>query len=98
MAERVRDATQRSERLLEGLLTLTRSEREPSRREPADLADAAPPARRQAPPPQRLVAPRPDGGWAVVRVPTGGRPTPPDRVESLFEPFRRLDDRVASSA
>jgi hypothetical protein len=41
MAERVRDATQRSERLLEGLLTLTRSEREPSRREPADLADAA---------------------------------------------------------
>jgi hypothetical protein len=41
MAERVRDATQRSERLLEGLLTLTRSEREPHRREPADLADAA---------------------------------------------------------
>jgi hypothetical protein len=41
MAERVRDATQRSERLLEGLLTLARSEREPSRREPADLADAA---------------------------------------------------------
>jgi hypothetical protein len=41
MAQRVRDATQRSERLLEGLLTLARSEREPSRREPADLADAA---------------------------------------------------------
>jgi hypothetical protein len=37
MAERVCDATQRSERLLEGLLTLARSEREPSRREPADL-------------------------------------------------------------
>ncbi|HEY2958412.1 MAG TPA: HAMP domain-containing sensor histidine kinase, partial [Actinomycetota bacterium] len=41
MAERVRDATERSERLIEGLLTLARSEQEPRRWEPADLADAA---------------------------------------------------------
>jgi signal transduction histidine kinase len=41
MAERVRDATQRSERLIEGLLTLARSEQELRRHEPADLADAA---------------------------------------------------------
>jgi signal transduction histidine kinase len=41
MAERVRDATQRSERLIEGLLTLARSEQQPRLREPADLADAA---------------------------------------------------------
>ena len=39
-----------------------------------------------------------DGGWAVVRVANGGRAIPPDRVESLFEPFRRLDGRVASPA
>src|SRR5262245_7608625 len=41
MAERVRDATDRSERLIEGLLTLARSEQQPRLREPADLADAA---------------------------------------------------------
>src|SRR4029453_19656856 len=41
MAERVREATQRSERLIEGLLTLARSEREPRLWEPVDLADAA---------------------------------------------------------
>jgi signal transduction histidine kinase len=41
MAERVRDATQRSERLIEGLLTLAHSEQELRRHEPADLADAA---------------------------------------------------------
>jgi signal transduction histidine kinase len=41
MAERVRDATQRSERLIEGLLTLARSEQAPRLWEPADLADAA---------------------------------------------------------
>jgi signal transduction histidine kinase len=141
MAERVRDATGRSERLLEGLLTLARSEREPSRREPADLADAAAPAlqhgrhaddraglrvvTRLEPAPvagdsallERMVAnlvenavrhnqpggwlkvaTGTDGGWAVVRVANGGRAIPPDRVESLFEPFRRLDGRVASPA
>lgn len=41
MAERVRDATDRSERLIEGLLTLARSERRLAKREPADLAEAA---------------------------------------------------------
>jgi signal transduction histidine kinase len=41
MAERVRDATDRSERLIEGLLTLARSEQEPRTAEPDDLADAA---------------------------------------------------------
>jgi len=40
MAERVRDATQRSERLIEGLLTLARSEQAPRLWESADLADA----------------------------------------------------------
>jgi signal transduction histidine kinase len=141
MAERVRDATGRSEQLLEGLLTLARSEREPSRREPADLADAAAQAlqhgrhaddtaglrvvTRLEPAPvvgdpallERMVANlvenavrhnQPDGwlevatgashGYAVVRVANGGRAIPPDRVESLFEPFRRMDGRVASPA
>jgi signal transduction histidine kinase len=41
MAERVRDATDRSERLIEGLLTLARSEQQPRVWAPADLADAA---------------------------------------------------------
>ena len=41
MAERVRDATDRSERLIESLLVLAWSEREPRAREPADLAEAA---------------------------------------------------------
>jgi signal transduction histidine kinase len=141
MAERVRDATGRSERLIEGLLTLARSEQEPRLWEPADLADAAAGALEQ---PRRsgdaaglqlttVLGPAPvagdpallermvanlvenavrhnqpdgwlevatgsDGGWAVVRVANGGRAIPPDRVESLFEPFRRLDGRVASPA
>jgi signal transduction histidine kinase len=41
MAERVRTATERSERLIESLLLLARSEREPAAREPVDLAEAA---------------------------------------------------------
>ena len=139
MAERVREATQRSERLIEGLLTLARSEREPRLWEPVDLADAAAQAlqhgrhaddtaglrvvTRLGPAPvagdpallDRMVAnlvenavrhnqpdgwleaaTGTDGGWAVVRVANGGRAIPPDRVESLFEPFRRLNGRVAS--
>jgi signal transduction histidine kinase len=141
MAERVRDATQRSERLIEGLLTLARSEQEPRLREPADLADAAAQAlehtQRQdgplglhlvtqlRPAPvagdpallERMVANlvenavrhnRPDGWLEVatgtddrrtfVQVANGGPPIPPDQVESLFEPFRRLKGRVASPA
>jgi signal transduction histidine kinase len=41
MAERVRDATERSERLIESLLLLAASEREPRVHEPVDLAEAA---------------------------------------------------------
>jgi len=41
MGERVRDATDRSERLIEGLLLLARSERRLNKREPVDLGEAA---------------------------------------------------------
>jgi len=141
MAERVRDATDRSERLIEGLLTLSRSEQEPRTAEPDDLADAAGVALEQAgraraagelrlraallPAPvegdpallERMVANLVEnavrhnhpggwleaatgsgGGWAFVRVANGGREIPADEVESLFEPFRRLNGRVASAA
>jgi signal transduction histidine kinase len=141
MAERVRDATERSERLIEGLLTLARSERQPRVWEPVDLADAAAQAlehaRREdgaaglrvvsglrvAPVEgdpallERMVANlvenavrhnQPDGwlevttgisdGRVFVNVANGGREIPADRVESLFEPFRRLHGRVASPA
>jgi signal transduction histidine kinase len=138
-AERVRDATDRSERLIEGLLTLAGSERELRAREPADLADSAAAALEHAqrgdgpgglqlttalrPAPvvgdaallERMIANlvenairhnRPDGwvdvatgtgdGRAFVQVANGGPAIPADRVESLFEPFRRLEERVAS--
>jgi signal transduction histidine kinase len=141
MAERVRDATQRSERLIEGLLTLARSEREPRVWQPVDLADAATGALQHArrdggaaglrvvsglrPAPvagdpallERMVANlvenavrhnQPDGwlevasgtsgGHAVVQVANNGPSIPTDRVEALFEPFRRLHARVASPA
>jgi signal transduction histidine kinase len=140
MAERVRDASARSERLIEGLLTLARSERQLRAREPADLAAAAEEALAVAAPQlarralrvssalgaspvtgdrallERLVANlvenairhNYDGGWlevdtglagdqAVVRVANSGRPIPPDQVDALFEPFRRLaGDRTGS--
>ena len=35
-------------------------------------------------------------GWAFVRVANGGHKVPAEQVDSLFEPFRRLDGRVAS--
>jgi signal transduction histidine kinase len=141
MAERVRDANERSERLIEGLLTLARSEQEPRVWEPADLADAAAQAvehaRREGgtaglrvvtglrPAPvegdpallERMVANlvenavrhnQPDGwldvstgisdGRAFVNVANGGRDIPTDQVEPLFEPFRRLNGRVASTS
>jgi signal transduction histidine kinase len=41
MAERVLEANRRSEQLIEGLLTLARSERQPRKAEPLDLAMAA---------------------------------------------------------
>jgi signal transduction histidine kinase len=141
MAERVRDATDRSERLIEGLLTLSRSEQEPRTPEPDDLADAAGQALehtgrahgaaglrvaaelRAAPVEgdpallERMVANlvenavrhnQPGGwldvatgtgdGWAFVQVANGGREIPADQVETLFEPFRRLNGRIASAA
>jgi signal transduction histidine kinase len=141
MAERVRDATERSERLIEGLLTLARSEQQPRVWEPVDLAEAAAQAVEQArreggvaglrvvtglrPAPvegdpallERMVANlvenavrhnQPDGwidvatgisdGRAFVHVANGGRQIPADQVESLFEPFRRLNGRVAAAA
>jgi signal transduction histidine kinase len=142
MAERVRDATGRSERLIEGLLTLARSEQAPRVWEPADLADAAAQAldhtrhqhepgaaglrlvtrlrrapvegdpallermianlvenavRHNQPPGWLDVATGISDGRAFVRVANGGRDIPPDQVESLFEPFRRLNGRVASA-
>jgi signal transduction histidine kinase len=140
MAERVRDASARSERLIEGLLTLARSERQIRAREPANLAAAAKEALAVAAPQagrralrvsstlgacpvtgdrallERMVANlvenairhNHDGGWlevetglagdqAVVRVANGGRPIPPDQIDALFEPFRRLNgDRTGS--
>jgi signal transduction histidine kinase len=48
MAERVRDAAGRCERLIDGLLTLARSERELRARDPVDLAEAAGEALAQA--------------------------------------------------
>jgi signal transduction histidine kinase len=140
MAERVRDASARSERLIEGLLTLARSERQVRVQEPVDLAAAAEEALAVAAPQlarrglrvssalgaspvtgdrallERMVANlvenavrhNCDGGWlevdsgragdqAVVRVANGGPPIPPDQVDALFEPFRRLaGDRTGS--
>jgi signal transduction histidine kinase len=133
MAERVRDASARSECLIEGLLTLARSERQVRVQEPVDLAAAAEEALAVAAPQvarrtlrvssalgaalvagdrallERMVANlvenainhNQDGGWlevdtgragdrAVVRVANSGRPIPPDQVDALFEPFRRL--------
>ncbi|HEV8166128.1 MAG TPA: HAMP domain-containing sensor histidine kinase [Actinomycetota bacterium] len=75
MGERVRDATQRSERLIEGLLTLARSEQQPRLREPADLADAAAQAVEQA---------RREGGAAGLRVLTGLRPAPVEGDPALL--------------
>jgi signal transduction histidine kinase len=145
MAERVRDATGRSERLIEGLLTLARSEQAPRLWEPADLADAATLAlehtrhqhqdqdqdgglrlvtrlrrapvqgdpallermvanlvenavRHNQPPGWLEVATGTSDGRAFVQVANGGQEIPPDQVESLFEPFRRLHGRVASAS
>jgi signal transduction histidine kinase len=140
MAGRVLDATERSEALIEGLLTLARSEQAPRVWEPADLAgvaaealehtqheDAAAGLRvlsglRPAPVEgdpallgrmvanlvENAVRHNQPGGWlevttgvsdgrAFVQVANGGPIIPADQAESLFEPFRRLDGRVAST-
>jgi len=140
MAERVRDATERSERLIEGLLTLARSQQDLRLREPADLAELAAAAlehgrhqdgaaglhvvtqlghapvagdpalldrmvanlvenavRHNQPDGWLQVATYTSGGRAFVEVANGGPDIPTDQADALFEPFRRLDGRVASA-
>jgi signal transduction histidine kinase len=73
MAERVREASQRSERLIEGLLTLARSERQLRAGEPADLSLAAADA---------LSVTRPEAERLGLRVSSvlGGAPVTGDRA------------------
>jgi signal transduction histidine kinase len=139
MAERVRDANERSERLIESLLVLASSERELRTPEPVDLSEAAAESLDAAKPEidrrgltlrhildeapvlgdrnllERLVANlvenavghNADGGWievgtgrdgsrVKVSVANGGPVVPPEEVDSLFEPFRRLGGRTRS--
>jgi signal transduction histidine kinase len=73
MAERVREASERSERLIEGLLTLARSERQLRAREPVDLSLAAADA---------LSVARPEAERLGLRVSSvlGGAPVAGDRA------------------
>jgi len=73
MAERVREASQRSERLIEGLLMLARSERQLRAREPVDLSLAAADA---------LSVARPEAERLGLRVSSvlGGAPVAGDRA------------------
>jgi signal transduction histidine kinase len=73
MAERVREASERSERLIEGLLTLARSERALRAREPVDLSLAAADA---------LSVARPEAERLGLRVSSvlGGAPVAGDRA------------------
>jgi signal transduction histidine kinase len=73
MAERVREASERSERLIEGLLTLARSERQLRAREPVDLSLAAADA---------LSVARPEAERLRLRVSPvlGGAPVTGDRA------------------
>jgi signal transduction histidine kinase len=73
MAERVRGASERSERLIEGLLTLARSERQLRAREPVDLSLAAAEA---------LSVARPEAERLGLRVSSvlGGAPVAGDRA------------------
>jgi signal transduction histidine kinase len=73
MAERVREASQRSERLIEGLLVLARSERQLRAGEPVDLSEAAADA---------LSVARPEAERLGLRVRSvlGGAPVTGDRA------------------
>jgi signal transduction histidine kinase len=73
MAERVREASERSERLIEGLLTLARSERQLRTREPVDLSVAAAEALSAAGPETEAL------GLRVIRV-LGRAPVAGDRA------------------
>jgi signal transduction histidine kinase len=81
MAERVRDATGRSERLIEGLLTLAHSEQEPRVWEPVDLADTAALALEHTRRQDQDQAGQ-DGGLRLV---TGLRPAPVAGDPALLE-------------
>ena len=134
MATSVRDAVDRSEGIIDGLLVLAGSQQGAGGTEPVDLADVAGAALDQAqeevagadltvrgdlrPAPvsgnrvllerlaanlvQNAVRHNVGGGWvevatggASLTVRNGGPPIPPEQVEGLFEPFRRLaPDRV----
>jgi signal transduction histidine kinase len=73
MAERVREASERSERLIEGLLTLARSERQLRTREPVDLSVAGAEALSAAGPETEAL------GLRVIRV-LGRAPVTGDRA------------------
>jgi signal transduction histidine kinase len=139
VVRRVRDAVDQSEAIIDGLLTLARSDRGLTKREPFDLEAAAQDAIDQhsseasvsnvvieadlsAAPilgdrvlVERLAANLVDNalryntGGGSIRVNTGvdggrsflsisntGPAVPPEKVASLFEPFTRLDERVAN--
>lgn len=138
MAASVRDAVDRSESLIDGLLVLARSQQGVGPTMTLDLAELAAAAVDQAGPEigaagismrcdlapapvagnrvllERLaanlvenavrhnvaggwveVATAGAGDWATLAIRNGGAPIPPEEVAGLFEPFRRLNDRVA---
>ncbi len=138
MAAALRDAVDRSERLIDGLLVLARSEQGHVPQEPVDLAAVAAAALDQSAAEAVVAGLRVDralapatvvgsrvlverlvgnlvqnavrhnvaGGWLAVvttsdgrvRVTNSGPVVPPDQVDALFEPFRRLaPDRVESA-
>ena len=133
MAETVRSATERSERLLDSLLVLARSDRGLAAREPVRLDEVVNQVVAQSGPeasgarvsvdvdlsPVLVNGDRPllerltanlvengvrhnhrggrvevaifsNGGDAVLRVTNTGQAVPPDQVDGLFVPFRRL--------
>ncbi|GAB4433421.1 MAG: ATP-binding protein [Chloroflexi bacterium OHK40] len=141
MGETVRDAVLRCERLIDGLLTLARSEQAVTRRDVVDLAVCAQIALAQLGGEARLLEVRPTvrlaaasvmgdpallerlisnlvanavrhnqrGGWlsinscvegeqAILRVENSGPAVPPEQVEELFLPFRRLAGERLGSA
>ncbi|WP_117215837.1 sensor histidine kinase [Allorhizocola rhizosphaerae] len=136
LGETLLEVNARNERLIEGLLTLARSEATPTSVERVDLADIASHALEQVgtssvhvrstldPAPttgdpvmlerlafnlvQNAVRYNTDGGWVSVRTHNGdgtvrltvtntGPVVPSYEIPRLFEPFRRLSDRVGSA-
>ena len=79
----VRAAVDKSEELIEALLTLARN-----------LVDNA--VRHNVPDGWVLASTRHDAGQVELTVANGGEPIPADQVSGLFEPFRRLFGRTGS--